>query len=197
MPAAVPAPTLSITGGCRQPVSAGGAAAGHPSILEDTLDAHDSGNSVPCGGSRRRQCGRAVTPVPSESQPAQLSPDGRWRWNGTQWVLAQASPPSPSPVWSPPPGPPPSPAGTAPTRPVPTGLAHQFSGYAAWSIGFGAASVLVPIVTPVYFPILPIFGLWRGVLAIRSGRTTGGVIGVVLNVFGCLASLLASGLLFR
>lgn len=177
-------------------MSAGGAATGHPLILEDTLDAHDFGNPVPCGSGRRRQHRRAVTPVPSESQPAQLSSDGMWRWNGTQWVPAQASPPPP-PTWTPPPAHPPPGARMVASRPRPTGIAYQFSGYAAWSIGFGAASILVPIVTPVYFPVLPIFGLWRGVLAIRRGRTTGGVIGVILNVFGCLVSLLVSGLLFR
>jgi hypothetical protein len=85
------------------------------------------------------------------------------------------------------------PAGSV--RPAPSGLAHQFSGDALWSIVFGLASVLVPIFTPIYFPILPIFGLWRGVLAIRTGRVTGGVIGLVINVFGCVTSLLASGLI--
>ena len=46
-------------------------------------------------------------------------------------------------------------------------------------------------------PVLPIIGLWRGVLALRGGRVAGGVVGVVLCADGCLASLVASGLLHR
>src|SRR6266851_7073076 len=77
------------------------------------------------------------------------------------------------------------------------GLGHQFGGSALWSTVFGLASVMVPLVTPVYFPILPIVGLWRGVLAVRSGRVADGVIGLVINAIGCIVSLLASGLLFH
>ncbi len=128
-----------------------------------------------------------ITP---DSQTGQLSPDGRWRWDGTRWVPAvpaqtpaAAAPPPASPASSP--------------APRPAGLAYQFSGNALWSIVFGVASVVVPILTPVYFPILPIFGLWRGVLAIRTGRVAGGVVGVMANVLGCVVSLLASGVLFR
>ena len=74
-------------------------------------------------------------------------------------------------------------------------LAHQFTGDALWSIVLGVASVTVPVFTPIYFPILPIFGLWRGVLALRGGRVAGGVIGLVVSALGCVVSLLASGLL--
>jgi hypothetical protein len=86
-------------------------------------------------------------------------------------------------------------AGAPPAGPAPGSLAYQFSGDALWSIVFGVASVLVPIFTPIYFPILPIFGLWRGVLAVRRGRITGGVIGLVVSAFGCVVSLLSSGLI--
>lgn len=153
----------------------------------------------------------------------QLSPDGRWRWDGAQWVAndpapappAYPSPPplnrsaveaGPAPAWAPPPVGSPGPQGTA--RPAPavwtappsqvpatSGLAYQFSGDALWSIVFGVASVAVPLFTPIYFPILPIFGLWRGVLAIRRGRVAGGVIGLAVSGLGCLSSLLYSGLL--
>src|SRR5262249_4698159 len=138
----------------------------------------------------------------------QLSPDGKWRWDGTQWVPADGPP-----AWAPPPtqpvsgstpaygvNPPPTQPVAGPTPAYGAGpakgtLAYQFSGDALWSIIFGLASVLVPIFTPIYFPILPLFGLWRGVLACRSGRVAGGAIGLVLNVFGGLVSLLSSGLL--
>jgi hypothetical protein len=75
------------------------------------------------------------------------------------------------------------------------GLAYQLGGDALAAIAFGAASVVAPLVTPIYFPVLPIFGLWRGVLAVRGGRVAGGVIGLVVSMLGCLVSLLASGLL--
>jgi hypothetical protein len=76
-------------------------------------------------------------------------------------------------------------------------IANQFRGNALWSIVFGLASVLVPIFTPIYFPILPLVGLWRGYLAIRAGRAAGGWIGIILNLFGAVVSLLASGLVFH
>ncbi len=145
---------------------------------------------------------RAVTQASPESQREQLSPDGRWRWDGTQWVPAQGAP-----QWVPPQGAPPIPGGPQGTTPAPGpaagfatpaatgGIAHQFTGNALWSIVFGVASVAVPFFTPIYFPILPIFGLWRGVLAVRTGRLVGGGIGLVINAIGCIVSLLASGLL--
>lgn len=147
-----------------------------------------------------------MAPTPVESQSGPLSPDGYWRWNGTDWVPAQPPPGAPgapaaggfggpgpaSGYGAPPMGPVPAP------RPAPaSGLVYQFSGDALWSIAFGLASVLVPIFTPIYFPILPLFGLWRGYLAIRRRRIAGGIIGLVVNALGCVVSLLASGLLFH
>jgi hypothetical protein len=114
--------------------------------------------------------------------------------------MTPASPPPPqAPPGAMPPGAMPRPAGAAwgPPPVAQRGLAYQFSGNALWSIIFGLVSVVVPIVTSFYFPILPLFGLWRGVLAIQRGRVAGGVVGLVLNVLGGLVSLLASGLLFR
>ena len=136
-----------------------------------------------------------MTQVPLDSQTGQLSPDGRWRWNGVAWTPEPV--PSPAPVATPA-----RPAVSQPglVRPQPAatgGLGYQFGGTALWSIVFGLASVMVPLFTPIYFPILPIVGLWRGVLAVRSGRVVGGVIGLVINGIGCIVSLLASGLLFH
>jgi hypothetical protein len=64
-----------------------------------------------------------------------------------------------------------------------------------WSIIFGVAAIAVPLFTPIYIPILPLFGLWRGVLALQQGRVAGGVIGLIVSGIGCLFSLVASGLL--
>ena len=98
------------------------------------------------------------------------------------------------PAQSPPAWAPPSTA-LVPGTPGTATLAYQFSGAAFWSILFGLASVIVPILTPIYFPILPFFGIWRGVLAIRAGRVVGGVVGLVLNGLGVIVSVLSSGLL--
>jgi hypothetical protein len=115
---------------------------------------------------------------------AAMSPDGQWRWDGRQWVAATAAA-----------------LGTDPTMPIvvqrPSGLAFQFGGPATWSIGLGLVSVLVPILTPIYFPILPLFGIWRGVTAIRSGRLAGGIVGLAINGVGVFVSLVASGLILR
>ena len=108
-----------------------------------------------------------------------VSPDGRFRWNGGAWV------PNSAPAY----------AVAVPATVAGAGLAYQFGGSAAWSIGFGLVSIIVPFATNFYFPILPLIGIWRAVLAIRAGRMAGGVIGIVLNLVGAGVSLLASGLL--
>ena len=140
-----------------------------------------------------------MTQASPESQREHLSPDGRWRWDGSQWVPPQSAPPMPGPVQGSTAGPAPVQRPAAGRAPATQGIGYQFGGSAMWSIIFGAASVVVPLMTiggqGIYFPILPIFGLWRGVLAIRAGRVLGGVIGLIVNALGCLVSLLASGLL--
>jgi hypothetical protein len=80
-------------------------------------------------------------------------------------------------------------------------IGRQIAG-AGWSIGVGAAGILLPIVsafilggTVYYFYILPVFGVINGVRAMTRGFVIGGVIGIVLNVIAGLVSLLASGLL--
>jgi hypothetical protein len=105
------------------------------------------------------------------------------------------NPSAPGQLWSPTT----SPLGARPAAPQVdrSSIAYQVSGNALWAIIFGLLSVVVPILTPIYFPILPLFGLWRGVLAIREGRVAGGAIALVINGFGCVVSLLSSGLLFR
>jgi hypothetical protein len=75
------------------------------------------------------------------------------------------------------------------------GLLGQFGGAAAWSIGFGVVSIVVPLVSTFYFPVMPIFGIINGFRAIQRGRMIGGIVGIVLNIVGGLMSLLVSGLL--
>lgn len=80
-------------------------------------------------------------------------------------------------------------------------MAVQFAG-ARYSIIVGIIGILVPIGSALffggsvfYFYLLPIFGVVYGVRAITRGFVIGGAIGVALNVFAGLASLLASGVL--
>jgi hypothetical protein len=75
------------------------------------------------------------------------------------------------------------------------GLLYQLGGPAAWSIGFGLVSIIVPFATNYYFPILPIAGGISAIRAIQRGRVIGGIIGIAVNVVGGLVSLLASGLI--
>ncbi|HYM67225.1 MAG TPA: hypothetical protein VEW68_08045, partial [Patescibacteria group bacterium] len=139
-------------------------------------------------------------------QPARVEPrfsdDRQWYWNGTEWVPANQAPaPAPPPAWAAPPA-----AGTVPqgaVRPAMAaaaggaGLLWQLGGPAAWSIGFGVASIGAPLFANFYFYVLPLFGLLNGVRAIQRGRVIGGIVGIVLNILGGIASLLASGLLFH
>jgi hypothetical protein len=74
-------------------------------------------------------------------------------------------------------------------------LMSQFTGLAMWSIILGVVSVGVPLVSGlvfgggvVYFYILPIFGLIRGIQAVTRGQVIGGVVGIVLNILGGLIS---------
>jgi hypothetical protein len=77
------------------------------------------------------------------------------------------------------------------------GLMSQLGGAAAWSIGLGLVSIVVPLASNFYFPIMPIIGALNGVRAIQRGRVIGGIIGLVLNAIGGIISLLASGLIGR
>lgn len=140
--------------------------------------------------------------------PGQLSPDGSYYWNGQQWVSTLS--PDGAHRWDGsawvPSGPQQPAAATAGHNAAasaarPSTLAWQFGGTAAWSIGFGAAAILVPLLTSlfstgtVYFLILPLFGFLRGLVAIRTGRVAGGALGIVLNIGGGIMSVLASGLI--
>jgi hypothetical protein len=75
------------------------------------------------------------------------------------------------------------------------GIMSQFTGMALWSVILGLLSVGVPILTGltgghiVYFYIIPIFGLIRGIQAVTRGLVIGGTVGIVLNVIGGLISL--------
>jgi hypothetical protein len=75
------------------------------------------------------------------------------------------------------------------------GLMSQLGGPAAWSIGFGLVSIIVPFAFNYYFPLLPIAGIISALRAMQRGRLIGGVIGLAVNIVGGLVSLLASGVI--
>ena len=77
------------------------------------------------------------------------------------------------------------------------GIMYQLGGPAAWSIGIGLVSIVVPFFFNYYFPLLPIAGLLSAVRAIMRGRVIGGVIGIVINVIGGIVSLISAGLILR
>jgi hypothetical protein len=122
-----------------------------------------------------------------------LSSDEQWRWDGSEWVPNRSASPSQS-ASTLAVGAQPTPSlqgGTRVGDPATTGgLA-----FALWSIVLGSASIALPLLTPFYFPILPVFGLWSGLRAVRRGHVAGGAIGLTVSILGCVASLAASGLL--
>ena len=71
-------------------------------------------------------------------------------------------------------------------------IMSQFSGNAATSIIVGLIAVGIPIVTGMlssngsytFLVILPIFGIYRGIVAITRGQVIGGIVGLVLNLIG-------------
>jgi hypothetical protein len=65
----------------------------------------------------------------------------------------------------------------------------QFGGDAAWSIGLGLVSIIVPFLLNRVFFFLPLIGLFYGFRAIRRGRMIGGIVGLVLNVLGGIITL--------
>jgi len=153
-------------------------------------------------------------PPAETSQFSHISPDGKYGWNGSAWLPIstplEAQPagnfaPSPQ-AYQGLPAQYQAPAGYAPSQMPPpimpvavaaaggATLMYQFGGAAAWSIGFGLVSIVVPFVTNFYFPILPIFGIINGVRAIQRGRMIGGIVGIVINLIGGVVTLFASGL---
>ena len=125
------------------------------------------------------------------------SQDGQWWWDGRQWlpvsapiVGAQAQPSALPAAFQ--------------AAPVGIGAAalgggfvfrQQLGGAAAWSIGFGLVSMVVPFFFNFYFPIMPLIGFLNAYRAFRRGQVIGASIGVVLNALGGLVTLLASGLI--
>ena len=74
-------------------------------------------------------------------------------------------------------------------------LMQQFSGAAAWSIGFGIVGIIAPIFFNFFFPLAPIIGFINAIRAIQRGRLIGGIVGIVVNALAGLVTLVASGLL--
>ncbi len=117
---------------------------------------------------------------------------------------------APPPPYQPPPlqpgmTPPPGSPGYMPPPIMPTAgginIGAQLRG-AGYSIGVGAAGILLPIFSGVlfggsvyYFYILPIFGVIYGIRSMTRGFVIGGAVGVALNlVAGAISLSIATGL---
>jgi hypothetical protein len=70
------------------------------------------------------------------------------------------------------------------------GVLSQFTGPAAWAIGVGLVTVVVPLVAGRVFFFLPIICVIYGVRAIQRGKLIGGIIGLVLSVIGGILTLI-------
>ncbi len=129
-------------------------------------------------------------PPPTYAPP----PPGRPAYAAQLPVYPQSQQQAYSPGWAP---------GQAPqqymTAAVAAGgagaLIYQLGGAAAWSIGCGLVSIVVPFFFNMYFPVLPIVGALNGFRAIQRGRLIGGMVGIAINIVGGLVSLFASGIL--
>jgi len=129
-------------------------------------------------------------PVPAFAPP----PPGHPGYVAQQSGYAQPQPQAYSPGWAPSQAP--RPYVTAAVAAGGTGaLMYQLGGAAAWSIGCGLVSIVVPFFFNMYFPVLPIVGALNGFRAIQRGRLIGGLVGIAVNIVGGLVSLLASGIL--
>ena len=127
---------------------------------------------------------QAVQPPLNAATPA---------YSGAGFAAAQVEPPA---VWVDPT----APTNTNPIIAMAMGagmMSGQFSGPALWSIIVGVLGVGLPFFTPFYFRFLPIAGIVTGVRAIMSGRLIGGLVGIGLNVFAGLFSLIAMGVILR
>src|SRR5215469_3968850 len=148
------------------------------------------GRAVEFGTGYVRAMSRASRGQP-EPVPDQLSPDGRWRWDGREWVpaddLGRLIPP-------PPPPPVPQRAGPQPRR------RRQPFTLSAWvAIGLGAALFATTLFFDLFFfpayplraawVVITVFGLFTALWAIRRGALIGGVIGIMINLFAGMFAL--------
>ncbi len=149
------------------------------------------------------QTGFSTPPPPPPDAPPPLyqpplaytpPPPGHPGYVAPQPAYAQPQQPAYSPGWVP--GQAPQPYMTAAVAAGGAGaLMYQLGGAAAWSIGCGLVSIVVPFFFNMYFPVLPIVGALNGFRAIQRGRLIGGMVGIAINIVGGLVSLFASGIL--
>lgn len=101
---------------------------------------------------------------------------------------------SPSPTAAPPP-PAPYPApGYAPAiggAGAGLGLLSQFTGSAAWAIGLGLLTIIVPFTLGRVFYVTPIVAFLAGIRAVRACKVIGGVVGMALSVIGGVITVIA------
>lgn len=60
----------------------------------------------------------------------------------------------------------------------------QFTGSAAWAIGLGLLTIIVPFTLGRVFYITPVVAFLAGIRAVRAGKLIGGMVGMGLSVIG-------------
>lgn len=71
------------------------------------------------------------------------------------------------------------------------GILSQFTGSAAWAIGFGLLTIIVPFTLGRVFYVTPIVAFLAGIRAVRAGKVIGGIVGMVLSAIGGLITIIA------
>lgn len=101
---------------------------------------------------------------------------------------------SPTPAAAPPPPPPYQIPGYAPAvvgAGAGLGLLSQFTGSAAWAIGLGLLTIIVPFTLGRVFYVTPIVAFLAGIRAVWAGKVIGGVVGMVLSAIGGAITVIA------
>lgn len=69
------------------------------------------------------------------------------------------------------------------------GILSQFTGSAAWAIGLGLLTIIVPFTLGRVFYVTPIVAFLAGIRAVRAGKVIGGIVGMVLSAIGGLITI--------
>lgn len=105
-------------------------------------------------------------------------------------------PPVEAPAQGPVYAPPPPQYQVPPYAPAAAGLVggatilSQFTGSAAWAIGLGLLTIIVPFTLGRVFYVTPVVAFLAGIRAVRAGKVIGGIVGMALSALGGLITVI-------